>query len=608
MKRCVWTICLALVSVGCGKAADPGPAATTTPETTPIDAQPIEKLDPSLTLMIPFDDGMHGCRGSINPFAAIGHAELAADPARPGKVLHLAGHRDPETDKLLTDHHRSAVVIDGRNVPEEAATIGVSVRFGKGFGWSDGKKTWLLTLAPALPGLFARVDIPATGLAVWKDETNDLVLGEYRFGDGRLSPVFASGHEIAEPDRVVCRIPTGKLADDAWARVRLGFDRKSSTVWLALDDRIEKGKVEFAGPRYNALIVACPPKLNWVKQAGLNGWIDDVVVSRETPAKDAGVALEMPAERPAMAKPEPARRVAVHLADSEPGATMEAMVRAHCTMVLEQQSVGGWRFSTAWPSGLDFLSRSVVYPYTKNFFNGSKDQNSAYCASMLIAGYFAVGDDAFLKGAEKTAETLLALQGDDGAWPSNAYWDEQEQTFVVSSRPHYASIEDHIQTMPIVLMMTLHNLTGKEVYQKSAQKGVDFLVMAQNPNGSWSHHWNRKIKAGQSARGHVYGGELNDSTTTDPMRLMLLMYRRTGEIKYLASWLRAAEWFRDAFIDKKAKGWAQQYDRNNNPVQARHFEQAAVGMPAASDSGARGLMHAYRLAGDKRYLEPVNKF
>jgi len=92
------------------------------------------------------------------------------------------------------------------------------------------------------------------------------------------------------------------------------------------------------------------------------------------------------------------------------------------------------------------------------------------------------------------------------------------------------------------------------------------------------------------------------------MMVMLVAYRRTGDAKYLASFLRAADWLVDAFVDKSAKGWAQQYDEHNTPIPARHFEPAAVSLSEGIHSAPRMLMRAYRLTGDARYADPARKW
>jgi hypothetical protein len=91
------------------------------------------------------------------------------------------------------------------------------------------------------------------------------------------------------------------------------------------------------------------------------------------------------------------------------------------------------------------------------------------------------------------------------------------------------------------------------------------------------------------------------------MKVLLLGYRLTGEKRYLQAYLKGAQWILDAFIDKSAIGWAQQYDAQNNPISARHFEPVAL-ENFASAMAAQELMNAYRLTGQTRFLEPPKRW
>ncbi len=574
---------------------------------SPTRQQPVEPH-----LLMPFDDGLHGCLGAANPFAAIGHCRLVEDEHRKGKVLQMAGHDPRAGQNSRPPRDRSAVVIDGVNVPVRSGTVGFSVRLDGARQWTDRRRTWLAVLLPKVVALFGRAKADATALAVWKSKDGDVELCEYRFETGRLSTELNSVGDmsLAEPDRILLKLPAKHLGKDDWARIRFGWDRTTSTAWLGLDDKVVSCKADLGKAPHHVLLLGTPPVVRWTWEynAGPDGRLDDVMVTGKTLGDDPLAAFEMPADRPPMATPSPARIEAVHLVDDKQGRTHESIARTHLHRVIQLQQVGGWCFGAAWPSRMFFLSSLVVVPYRDMHFNGSKGHNSALIATRLMGGYVATGDGAMLEGARRTARTLLALQADDGAWPYNAEWDPENQRFVILKGTDDPPLQDHVQSHPTLLMLMLHQATGQQVYLDSARKGIAFIYKTQNPNGSWSHHWSRKLGAGESARGYVYGGEINDFTTADQMRIMLLAWRMTGEVKYLASYVRAADWLAEAFIDKKAKGWAQQYDRNNRPVQARHFEPAAVGYSEGSDSAPLGLIAAWRLTGDRRYLGPLRKW
>jgi hypothetical protein len=133
------------------------------------------------------------------------------------------------------------------------------------------------------------------------------------------------------------------------------------------------------------------------------------------------------------------------------------------------------------------------------------------------------------------------------------------------------------------------------------------LIAAQNPNGSWPHHWLLDTQTGVTARGIENGGEVNDYGTSGPIGALLNMYEYAGDERYREAALEGADWLIEAFIDNgNVAGWAGQYDGENNPVEARHFEPPSVTQYGARWA-AQGLFSAYRETRDEKYLAPVER-
>jgi len=558
------------------------------------------RLPEHIRFLCTFEAGPHACEGAENPFVAAGNVSLTDSGTNRGKALHLAGQ---EGKRVLA---KSAFIVDGRNVPANRGTIGARFRFTGKRHWNDNKRTWLLVLVPDVVDTVERKE-KGTALAVFKDTDNTLALGVYDLHDGRLPPNLTPGHDVAEPDRVPLRLPTGGLGKSDWARVRFGFGQNAGRVWLGLNDKLKSAPVRFRPSRFRCLLVGSPPMIIYVKSFGLEGDVDDLLIDARTPVQAQSAGFDIPASAPPMAVP-PVRRVeAVFLKGSPVGERTESVLRSHLGHLVMRQERGGWAYCAAWPSGLWFGSAKYVVPRPRGFFTGAKDGNSAFAALMLLAGYMTLGEQDWLDAAERTAHTLMSMQYPDGHWPYWAVYQEASRRHEMVIAHEIAPLEDHVQSHPITLLWLLHNLTGKAAYKTAAERGVAFVLKAQNPNGAWSHHYNTKLGCGQaSQRKYLRTGELNDDATADQMTIMLMAYRRTGDPKYLRSYLRAADWIASAFIDAKAKGWAQQYDEHNQPIQARHFEPAAVSLEEGIDSAPLMLMQAYRLTGDARYRTPLD--
>ncbi|NLO07865.1 MAG: pectate lyase, partial [candidate division WS1 bacterium] len=86
---------------------------------------------------------------------------------------------------------------------------------------------------------------------------------------------------------------------------------------------------------------------------------------------------------------------------------------------------------------------------------------------------------------------------------------------------------------------------------------------------------------------------------------MIFMYHMTGEAKYVEAIKRAGDWLIEAQGDDIPL-WADQYDPDNNPQWARAFEPPAWGV-AATGLATQGLREIYRLSGDERYLQAIQR-
>lgn len=560
-------------------------------------------------LVCVFEQGLHAARGAVNPFSASGGVKVVQVGGDRGGVARFEGH-DPTPEGNRRSWEKSALIFDGKNVPG-VGTLGLRIRWPGKRHWADNARTWLAVLVPRVGYGRESLGEQGTGLALLKDKDNALVLGAYQFQDGRLDHYFRSrksGMEVAEPDAAPLRIDVGKLSRGEWTSVRMAWDCRAGRVWLGVDGRVESAQFKLRPSAFLCLLIGTPPNIGYTEQRGFDGEIDDLVVDARTPADAPNAGLEIPAALPAMAAADTAMEKAVHLPNDPWAAKWEATLRTHLKRVLEAQQSGGWAYSVAFPSMLRFLSSKVVIPYRDECVACSKEQNSAGAAVRLLGAYEALGDAAYLQGAEKTAKMLLTLQQPAGNWVYSAWIEPDTGKVLHILRADLAPFEDHVQSHPVLLMWRLHQITGKPEYEQAAARGVEFILKGQNPNGSWSHHYTLKLKCGQAARGYRNAGEINDYATTDQMMVMLAAYRRTGESRYLASYLRAGDWLVSAFIDKKAKGWAQQYDEQNQPIQARHFEPAAVSLSEGISAAPTALMAAYRLTGDRRYLAPLEKW
>jgi len=553
-------------------------------------------------LHIPFERGFHALEGAPNPFAAAGNVRIVPKGRR-GKSAKFEDHEG----KSIAG--RSALIIDGANVPQARGTVSLYVKTLDKSIWNDGKEYWLASLIASAGTSFKTLGEEGTSMAVVKEKDNTIALRVYQHYEDRLGLALNSKRRpsaIAPADAVPARIDCSGLTGKDWVHVRFSWDMEKGRALLGLGGETAKGKCEFRRQNFLALLIGTPPMVGSTKKKGFYGLVDEVRVYADTITSDRALGTKWPnAQKPMAAFKRDLPDATLFKGERlEP---IEVQLKSHLDYMLKTQRTGGWAFTHSVPSDMRFLSSKVVVPNPRNYACYMKDGNSSRGAFHMAIAYEVLNDKRYLKAAERTGQMLLKIQQKEGWWPYGVLL-KKDGSLKIEIWPDLTPIEDHIQSHPIILLMYLNRLTGKKEYMEAARKGLEFLLKAQNPNGGWAHYYHRAKKCGYHF-GHYNGSEHNDYTTSDQMTLMLAMYRRTGDIKYLRSFMKAADWMVASFLESKnACGWAQQYDENNKPIRARHFEPAAISMDPATGAVPGMLLRAFEMTGDRKYLKPVRKY
>ena len=87
------------------------------------------------------------------------------------------------------------------------------------------------------------------------------------------------------------------------------------------------------------------------------------------------------------------------------------------------------------------------------------------------------------------ADNLLAYQNKDGGWPKNIEWTGilDADSVINALTPRYRqSTFDNRNIYPQVQYLSeVYSLTGEKRYLKAAKRGLEYILNAQYPNGSW---------------------------------------------------------------------------------------------------------------------------
>lgn len=485
---------------------------------------------------------------------------------------------------------------DGRNVPSEAGTILCSIKTSV-FG--DGKPHCFIALPRTIVGMAHQQERWASeGLALSLRQTpqNTLCLIAHVGGDSWMR---------GSKPQVLASVNVATLPGDQWHRVGVSWDFATRKVWLILDDTATEGAIPEAVKlphEYHALVLGNTDDYLLANQEPLDGLLDEVVVLK-VPYPQVAEVIKRGRALAIARPPTPTRVAEAKLFPDNPDlSSIEKVARQHLDLLVECQRHGYWCLAIKWPSLLQFSAKFRL-PEPRNTGNLSKDGHTAFGAALLLFAYEALGDARYLQAARHTCDMYLTTQAPGGYW-AWAYYYEDGQYYPADPRP---MIQDHNQTGPIFLLAYMTKITGEPKYLDAAKRCCDFLLAAQNPNGSWAHHWDPAQQASVTSSGIVGGGEVNDYGTAGPVETLLRMYHLTGEAKYRQAALRGADWMIKAFIDNgKVAGWAAQYDDQDQPIAARHFEPASV-TNYAPRWVAMGLIPAYRETRDPKYLEPLQR-
>ncbi|MDP6118236.1 MAG: pectate lyase [Planctomycetota bacterium] len=428
---------------------------------------------------------------------------------------------------------------------------------------------------------------------VWQDRTSRWLFESrsksfmgIRRDPEALSLVFREGR-FARDEVSTLKLPFGEVSADAWHSVVASWDWRAGEALIALDGRAVRGKIKFPG-RHSRVMVFYVGGGFGARLGGMNepGMEMDEFALYDLPLWVLDPASELGKEDEAL------------LSEAEAG------VRKCYNQIVALQRWGGWQTLYTWPTLIGSAAQGREWVDFEEVVGNDKSAATPRIAARLLYSYEVLGDYRFFEAALKTGEFLLAAQDKE-----LGFWLHGYEMTVAGIRPattrRHIKLQDSVQSHPIFFLSYLHRLTGDDRYLEALKKAGEFYLTAQNPNGSWSHHFDAEKGIGLTARGQPQGGEINDLTMNDAIDVMALMYHITDDVKYVAAMKRAGEWLLRAQL-KGTVGWAEQYDKDDRPVRARHFEPPAYSS-SATRSASRALVELYRFSGDERFLAAVRK-
>jgi hypothetical protein len=272
----------------------------------------------------------------------------------------------------------------------------------------------------------------------------------------------------------------------------------------------------------------------------------------------------------------------------------------------------------------------------------------------FLDAYEATGDRYYLQAARDAAEPLLRGQLVSGGWyyhveldprrrghflyrvdagalqpPERTVpddyvggWDVWKQR---EEKRNMTILDDDVTQSTVRFLIRMDRVESfqHEAVHDAVGYALASLLMAQYPNGAWSHNYDR-FPARSPDPEHYPVVEasypeswsrtwtkdwtgcymLNDRVTTNAILTLLAAYAAYDDERYLASAERGAGFLLLAQMPEPQPAWAQQYDRRMQPVWDRKFEPPAI-TGLESQDALEALLAVYRATGDKRYLAPI---
>ena len=235
----------------------------------------------------------------------------------------------------------------------------------------------------------------------------------------------------------------------------------------------------------------------------------------------------------------------------------------------------------------------------------------------FLRAYETFNDLDYLNAGLKTADFFLQIQHVNGSFPTAALVEKGGKAIPIVGKKHkhslgVARIEDAHQYPAFCLMLYAYKLTQQAKYLKSAKKlgNLLFEKIQFHDWGCFPDYWDGKYRPIEKAyiedddmdRGVPNGGSYSDHATYDGFMTTMVMYHLTKDNKYLKYSSKLGQWlFLTHLGEGDTRGWADNYDRLNNPVYARHHEGLNIDPRNANRFTLPMMMWFYVMTKEERF-------
>lgn len=241
---------------------------------------------------------------------------------------------------------------------------------------------------------------------------------------------------------------------------------------------------------------------------------------------------------------------------------LDAARQAACALVRGQLRSGGWDYSIDFnpKNRKKFAYRADEGSAGKNVTTLDDDTTQAALRLLMRVDKALEFKDAQIhEAAEFALNSLLKAQYPNGAWPQRydqfpepekfpvkaaSFPESWEREYKKQDYRGHCTLNDNTLADMISTMLEAARIYNEPTYRAAAEKGGGFILLAQlpEPQPAWAQQYDAEMRPAWARKFEppaVTGGESQGA-----MRTLLMLYRETGDKKYLEPLPRAIAYLR----------------------------------------------------------------
>ncbi|MCF8414359.1 MAG: pectate lyase, partial [Melioribacteraceae bacterium] len=208
----------------------------------------------------------------------------------------------------------------------------------------------------------------------------------------------------------------------------------------------------------------------------------------------------------------------------------------------------------------------------------------------FLTAFNVTNETKYLEYAEETALCLVNAQNEFGGW-------DHTYTFESSKNKKRVSFDDNQTQSVIRFLIEIAKKVKNPDIEKGLLKSLQLLLNSQFENGAWPHYYPKQNNYHDLAT-------FNDATINTIIQVLIAAYKVYEKPEILESIIRGGEYIILSQGPENQKGWAQQYDENNEPAWARSFEPPSYNSKVTV-ANINTLIEVFLITKDERFLKPI---